>query len=30
VVAVDLAIALAHTADIFTDEINQPATLKRP
>lgn len=26
----DLAIALAHTADIFTDEINQPANAKRP
>jgi hypothetical protein len=26
----DLAIALAHTADIFTDEINQPADTKRP
>ena len=26
----DLAIALAHTADIFTDEINQPANTKRP
>ena len=24
------AIALAHTADIFTDEINQPANTKRP
>jgi hypothetical protein len=26
----DLAIALAHTAAVFTDEINQPANTKRP
>ena len=26
----ELAIALAHTTDIFTDEINRPATPERP
>lgn len=29
-VRLDLAIALAHTADVFTDEINRPTTPERP